>query len=142
MAENSYKRRTEETEEENQPEKNPGEKSSTIFDLAESKLGLNKILSNGLPINQLPRVLFVLLLVLLYVANTHYADKVVRKTNKLKNEVEDLRADYITLKADLMFKSKQSEVAKRVAALGLEEPLTPPIKLEVSEQELKLETEP
>jgi cell division protein FtsL len=142
MAENSYKKRTEEVEDDNQPVKNSGEKSSTIFDLAESKLGLNKILSNGLPINQLPRVLFVLLLVLLYVANTHYADKLVRKTNKLKNEVEDLRADYITLKADLMFKSKQSEVAKRVASIELEEPLSPPIKLEVTEQELKLDTEP
>lgn len=139
MAENSY--RNQEEKEEVKSSASRG-KSTTIFDLAESRLGLNRILRSGLPIDHLPKVLFGLVLILLYVANTHYADRVVRKTNKLKNEVEDIRADYITLKADLMFKSKQSEVAKRVTVLGLEEPLTPPEKIVITEQDINLETEP
>ena len=49
----------------------------------------------------------------------------------IQAEVEDLRADYTTLKANLMFASKQSEVAKKVRDLQLKESLTPPFKIEV-----------
>ncbi|MFN4945187.1 MAG: FtsL-like putative cell division protein, partial [Chryseotalea sp.] len=51
--------------------------------------------------------------------------------NHIQAEVEDLRADYTTLKSDLMFASKQSEVAKKVNNLGLKESLTPPTKVVV-----------
>jgi outer membrane murein-binding lipoprotein Lpp len=37
--------------------------------------------------------------------------RATRKIDKLQTEVEDLRADYTTLKADIMYASKQSEVA-------------------------------
>ena len=72
---------------------------------------------------------------LIYISNTHYAEKTVRKINNIQAEVEDLRADYTTLKADLMFASKQSEVAKKVEAFKLKESLTPPYKVEVEEGE-------
>jgi hypothetical protein len=83
----------------------------------------------------LPKILFALLLGLIYISNTHYAEKTVRKINTIQAEVEDLRADYTTLKADLMFASKQSEVAKKVKDLELRESLTPPYKIEVEEGE-------
>ncbi len=69
---------------------------------------------------------------LLYISNTHYGEKTVRKINNIQAEVEDLRADYTTLKADLMFASKQSEVAKKVKDLQLKESLRPPFKIEVA----------
>jgi hypothetical protein len=72
---------------------------------------------------------------LIYISNTHYAEKTVRHINSIQAEVEDLRADYTTLKADLMFASKQSEVARKVQPLGLKESLTPPYKIEVEEGE-------
>jgi hypothetical protein len=53
----------------------------------------------------------------------------------MQAEVEDLRADYTTLKADLMFASKQSEVAKKVKIYGLKESLTPPFKVVVEKGE-------
>ena len=74
-------------------------------------------------------------MMMLYIANAHYADGLVRKTNKLNAEVNDLRADYTTLKADLMFKSKQSEVAKQVSSIGLEESTEPPIKITEKQRE-------
>jgi hypothetical protein len=49
--------------------------------------------------------------------------------------VEDLRADYTTLKSDLMFSSKQSEVARKVKEYGLKETLTPPYKVVVNKDE-------
>jgi hypothetical protein len=49
--------------------------------------------------------------------------------------VEDLRADFTTLKADVMFSSKQSEVARRVKPLGLKESVKPPYKIIVEDGE-------
>ncbi|MEM9258657.1 MAG: FtsL-like putative cell division protein [Bacteroidota bacterium] len=75
----------------------------------------------------LPQILFLSFLCLLYIGNRHYAEKKIRSINQLETEVEDLRADYTTLKADFMYESKQSEVAKRAAVLGLEESKDSPI---------------
>ena len=72
-----------------------------------------------------------MLLSILYISNTHYAEKTIRRINAIQAEVEDLRADYTTLKSDLMFASKQSEVARKVRDLGLKESLTPPHKVKV-----------
>ena len=72
---------------------------------------------------------------LIYISNTHYAEKTTRQINKAQSEVEDLRADYTTLKAEVMFASKQSEVARRVKELGLKESLRPPFKVIVEEGE-------
>ena len=83
----------------------------------------------------LTKILFVLFLGLIYIGNSHYAEKTVRKINTLQNDVEDLREDYTTLKSDLMFASKQSEVARKVKAIGLKESLVPPNKIEVEEGE-------
>ncbi|MCS6975318.1 MAG: FtsL-like putative cell division protein, partial [Cyclobacteriaceae bacterium] len=52
----------------------------------------------------------------------------------LQAEVEDLRADYITAKSELMYASKQSEVARKVAPLGLKESLVPPFKIVLKEE--------
>ena len=59
----------------------------------------------------------------------------IRKINRVQAEVEDLRADYTTLKADLMFAGKQSEVARRVKVLGLKESSRPPYKILIEEGE-------
>jgi hypothetical protein len=74
-------------------------------------------------------------LAILYISNTHYAEKTVRDINAIQAEVEDMRADYTTLKADLMFASKQSEVARKVKDFGLKESLTPPYKIVVEKGE-------
>lgn len=75
----------------------------------------------------LPQILFLSFLCLLYIGNRHYAEKKVRAINRLEVDVEDLRADYTTLKADFMYESKQSEVAKRAEVLGLKESKESPI---------------
>jgi hypothetical protein len=72
---------------------------------------------------------------LLYIGNTHHAERTVREINRAQSDVEDLRADYTTLKAEVMFASKQSEVAKRVRELGLRESLNPPYKIVVDDSE-------
>jgi hypothetical protein len=106
-----------------------------IFSGIERRLKLENYFEEGFPVKYLPKILFVMVLGLLYISNTHYAEKTVRKINNIQAEVEDLRADYTTLKADLMFASKQSEVAKKVQAFELKESLTPPYKVEIEEGE-------
>jgi len=77
----------------------------------------------------LPQVLFLTALGILYIGNGHYAENTIRKITTVQKQVEDLRADYHTLKADYMFDSKQSEVASKVKRQGLRESSEPPLKI-------------
>lgn len=113
---------------------NPPEKKS-IFKAIESSLRIDKMFEEGLPVQYLPHILYVAFVLVLYIGNAHYAERTVRQIDKLKTEVDDLRADFTTLKADLMFASKQSEVAKKVKYLGLEESKQPPYKITIVEGE-------
>ena len=106
-----------------------------VFTGIENKLKLERYFEEGFPVHYLPKILFALMLGILYISNTHYAEKTVRKISGMQAEVEDLRADYTTLKSDLMFASKQSQVAKKVKDYGLRESLTPPHKVEVDKGE-------
>ena len=110
-------------------------KGAGMFSGIEKRLRLESYFEEGFPVQYLPKILFVLLLGILYISNTHYAEKTVRDINAIQAEVEDLRADYTTLKADLMFASKQSEVARKVNSYGLKESFTPPYKIVVEKGE-------
>lgn len=108
---------------------------SSMFSGIERKLKLETYFEEGFPVQYLPKILFVMLLGILYIGNTHHAEKTIREINHAQSEVEDLRADYTTLKADVMFASKQSEVARRVKELGLKESINPPFKIVVDDGE-------
>jgi hypothetical protein len=108
---------------------------TSVFSGLEKKLKLESYFEEGFPVKHLPKILFVIFLGLLYIGNTHYSEKTVRKINNIQAEVEDLRADYTTMKADLMFSSKQSEVARKVRFFDLKESLAPPYKVVVEKGE-------
>ncbi|MBC6409378.1 MAG: hypothetical protein GDA42_02820 [Ekhidna sp.] len=95
------------------------EERGGLFHLINRFLRMDNSMSEVIHVRFLPQILFLSFLCLLYIGNRHYAEKKVRTINQLENEVEDLRADYTTLKADFMYESKQSEVAKRAEMLGL-----------------------
>lgn len=79
--------------------------------------------------------LFLLLLgtAIFYIANAHYSERVIRQMDKMDKEIKELRSEYITIKSDLMFRSKQSEVARRLEAKGIKELSTPPRKISTEE---------
>jgi hypothetical protein len=114
------------------PSKSDGK---SMFSGLEKRLKFESYFEEGFPVQYLPKILFIVFLGLLYISNTHYADKTTREIEKSQSEVEDLRADFTTLKADVMFASKQSEVARRVKSIGLEESLKPPFKVVVKKGE-------
>ena len=80
-------------------------------------------------VKQLPFIFFLVVLTICYIANTYYTEKIVRQIDKTKNELKELRSEYITIKSEYMNKSKQSEVAKRSASIGIKESLDPPKKI-------------
>jgi hypothetical protein len=104
-------------------------KGESLFSKIDRLFRVDTSFDSGLPVRFVPYVFYFTCLGLFYIGNNHYAEKTIRKINRLEEEVEDLRANYTTLKADYMFASKQSEVAKRVKRLGLEESETPPYKI-------------
>ena len=106
-----------------------------VFSGLEKKLKLENYFEEGFPVQHLPKIIFVMGLSLFYIGNTHYAEKTVRKINHVQAEVEDLRADYTTMKSDLMFGSKQSEIARKVKPFGLQESSNPPFKVVVEKGE-------
>lgn len=93
-------------------------------------------LSNEKSIQHLPFVIFLACLAVLYIANGYYADDKIREANRLTNQLKELRSEYISTESELMFASKQSEVARAAAAIGLREPLVPPVKILVDSVQL------
>ncbi|WP_243635973.1 FtsL-like putative cell division protein [Hymenobacter edaphi] len=114
------------------PEPRPRKQSTwSIFSLVERVVNVDGLFRDGVPVRFLPHTLFVMFLILVYIGNTHYAARMNRSIQRLKTETEDLRADYTTLSADYMEASKQSEVARKVAAYGLVESSSPPFSIKV-----------
>ena len=80
-------------------------------------------------VRQVPFFLFLAVLAVLYIYNGHYADKTIRNINRTAREVKELQFEYKTVKSEVMFRSKQSELVKAVEPLGLKELTEAPIVL-------------
>ena len=80
-------------------------------------------------VKQIPFFLFLALLAIIYIYNGHYADKTIRDINKTAKEVKELQHEYKTVKSEVMFRSKQSELVKAVEPLGLKELVVAPVVL-------------
>jgi len=86
-------------------------------------------LSKESVIGNLPFVIFMALLALIYIANTYYSDKTVKEIERTKVELKELRFQYTTTKSTLMYYSKQTEIARRALKYGLKETTIPPYKI-------------
>jgi hypothetical protein len=107
----------------------PGKKGVLAKGL--SKIFGGSFLSDDRTIQHIPFILFLALIAILYIANGYYADDKIREVNKISNQIKELRTEYISSKSDLMFISKQSQVAAAVDTLGLKEPVVAPMKIEI-----------
>jgi hypothetical protein len=86
----------------------------------------------------LPFIFFITFLGICYIANGYQAERLIRELYNTTAELKELRSEYITAKSDLMYISKQSQVARATAELGLKELTSPPKKIVVGEDELKM----
>ncbi|MBN2597261.1 FtsL-like putative cell division protein [Labilibaculum sp.] len=89
------------------------------------------ILTKTEVVQQLPFIIFLVVLGIFYISNRYRSERVYRDMVGLEQELKELRFESITTASDLMYMSKQSEVVKRVENEGLEliEATEPPIKI-------------
>ncbi len=96
-------------------------------------IGLDRLFGehNNWPIRHIDRILWVTFLLIVYIGLNHNAERLVRRIQRTKTQVDELRAQSTVLQADYNRSGKQSEISKHVAALGLADSQTPPNKIVV-----------
>lgn len=95
--------------------------------LSKQKTDLKKQANYSFIVENIPFFLFLAVLAVLYIYNGHYADKLMRKISKTEKNIKELEYEYKSLKSEVIFRSKASELAKAVEPLGLKELRTFPI---------------
>ncbi len=100
-------------------------------------IGWKKIISHKWVVRNIPFFLFLTALAVLYIYNGHYTDKLILKINTTEKKIKELEYEYKTVKSDVIFRSKASELIKAIEPLGLKELTEPPVLLgEASPQPL------
>ena len=98
----------------------------------ETKPEWKRLLNYQWIVRNIPYFLFLSALAVLYIYNGHYSDNTVKNINKTSKELKELQYEYKSMKSEVMFRSKQSELAKAVEPLGLKELNQPPLLLKDS----------
>ncbi len=117
------------TESENSKEEQTISSSSVLRGLLDGTLLTRKAVQK-----QLPFLLFIAFIGLMYISNRYHADKLRREIISLKLELGELRAHALFTSAELMNMGRQTEVADVVKkyGLGLKESEDPPKKIKVN----------
>ena len=95
----------------------------------ELKIEWKKIFNYQWIVRNMSFFLYLALMAIIYISNGHYADKMIRNINSTGKELKELEYEYKTVKGEIMFRSKQSELKKTVEPLGLKESKEPPFRL-------------
>jgi Bacteriodetes cell division protein (FtsL-like) len=101
-------------------------------------IGLDRLFgqNSGWIERNIVRIFWTAFLMVIYIGLNHNAERLVRRIQRAKTEVDEARAQYTTLQAEFLKSGKQSELSKRVAPLGLGDSQTPPRKLVLKEEDL------
>ncbi len=94
-----------------------------------SKLDWKSFFNYKWIVKNIPFFLFLSALAVLYIYNGHMADKLVRKISATERNIKELEYEYKSIKAEVIYRSKASELIKAVEPLGLRESKQPPIIL-------------
>lgn len=96
---------------------------------ANDKLDWKKYFNYANIVRNIPFILFLSVIAILYIYNGHYADKLIRKISASEKNMKELEYEYKTLKSEVIFRSKPTEMMKAVEPMGLKELKQPPIVL-------------
>jgi len=100
--------------------------------IAGQKIDWKKLVSHKWVVRNIPFFLFLTILAVLYIYNGHHTDKLILKINTTEKKIKELEYEYKTIKSDVIFRSKASELIKVVEPLGLKELTQPPVLLGAS----------
>ena len=78
----------------------------------------------------IPYLIFVSVLFIVYIAMGYQFERLEREKLKTKRQLEELSAEYKTLKAEFETQLQQSTVEQNIAELGLRQTVEPPFLLE------------
>lgn len=88
-----------------------------------------RFINNRWIVKNIPFYLFVAAITIIYIANGHYADKTIRNINSTAKHLKEMEYEFKTVKQEVIFRSKESELAKAVEPLGLTILNTSPVRL-------------
>ncbi|MFY7900115.1 MAG: FtsL-like putative cell division protein [Chitinophagaceae bacterium] len=78
--------------------------------------------------------LFLSVLVVVYIANGHLADKTIYQINNTQKKLKDLQFEYKTLKSEVMYRSEEAQILKAAEPLGLKISKEVPVRLQAEFQ--------
>lgn len=96
---------------------------------------IDEILSLEAILKNVVYFMFLGALLLFYIGNTHYSERTIRQIDRMKNKLREERWQYMTAKNELMFNTKQTELAEKVKSAGLRELNKPPKKIVIQKGE-------
>lgn len=131
MAENKINEETKPPVEEPVTKLRSSKNEKKVFRFA----GFFGVLDRNQVVHAMPFILFITLLIIFYIGNSYNAESTIRQIDKLKVDLKDKRAEFISTKSEVMFRSKPSEVAKAVESLEIKEPMEPPKRIVVLQKE-------
>lgn len=80
-------------------------------------------------LKNLPFVLFLGFLAMIYIANNHYAQRSVREIREKQEDLKELRRVFNALNAEVVHESKREEIAESVSGMGLKPSKLAPSKI-------------
>lgn len=98
-------------------------------------LGLSDWMTYSKAIEQTFFVLFIVGLSILHVYNAHQAEGMTRRKVTIENELKELKWEYMSIKSDLMMRSKLSDLEQILQPTGLASSPQPPFKIVVKADE-------
>ncbi len=113
------------------------EENSTQEKQTAQRIDWKSFLSYRWVVKNIPFFLFLAALAVLYIYNGHYADKLTRKINVTEKHIKELEYEYKTVKSEVIFRSKASELVKAVEPMGLKELTVAPVVLSTGEKSKK-----
>ncbi len=91
-------------------------------------------------LGNMPFILFVAGLMLCYIGYGYYTERTVRDLERTRTELNEMRAEYLTVQAHLDEAEQQSEVGEQIGAMGLKDSEVPPYRIAVPQEQLERPT--
>ena len=110
------------------PQEMSAEQQKNVF-IPVTKTDWKKYFNYRAIVKNIPFFLFLSIIAVAYIYNGHYADKLIRRIGTSEKNIKELEYEYKSIKSEVIFRSKASEMVKAVEPMGLHELKEPPVLL-------------
>jgi hypothetical protein len=106
------------------------EKPNLLQRIPDWKQMLNTVGRKGI-VSNIPFILYCSFLAIIYITLNHFAENTIRDINRTAKQLKEYRWKFIDEKTQIMYLTKESQLEKGVASMGLEKTKVPPQKIQV-----------